>query len=394
MLIVDIIAVVALLLALASGLARGFFASLGSVIGMIAGAAAALWMLPLVTPWLSTVVPSGGWRTAALAVAAIVLVVVGTASGTAIGMAIRRGVDRARLRGLERFLGGVLTTVATALVLVLVSSGLATAGIPYVSSAVASSRVIGALQAITPPPVQDALTQARGALLSDGLPRLEAAIGAVVTPTDPPITLDDPALQNAAASVARVSGTAYACGVSMTGSGFVAAPGLVVTNAHVVAGVDTPVVELSGGRAGEGRIVLFDPVTDLAVISIGGLPATPLTVADPAPAGTQAAVQGYPHGGPFTNVSAGILSVSSVPVPDIYDSSVSPREIYALQADVQPGNSGGPLLDAAGDVVGVVFARGADGEGRGYATTTNVLRPELERVATDSPTVASGRCTR
>jgi len=393
-LIVDIIAAAALLTALVAGLARGFFASLGSVVGMVAGAAAALWLLPLATPWLSTVIPSGGWRTTALAAAAIGLVVLGAAAGAAVGMAVRRGVDRARLRGLERVFGGVLTTVATALALLLVSSGLATAGIPYVSSAVASSRVIGAIDALTPPPVDEALAQARGVLLADGLPRLEAAIGAVVTPVDPPITLDDPELRTAAASVARVSGTAYACGVSMTGSGFVAAPGLVVTNAHVVAGVETPVVELPNGRAGEGRIVLFDPVTDLAIIAIGDLPASPLVIADPAVAGTQAAAQGYPHGGPFTSIPAGVLSVSTVPVPDIYDTSVTPREIYALDADVQPGNSGGPLLTGDGDVVGVVFARGADGEGRGYATSTAVLKPELASVTAGSPTVGSGRCTR
>ncbi|QRY40743.1 MarP family serine protease [Microbacterium hominis] len=393
MLIVDIIAAAALLIAFAAGIARGFFASLGSVIGMIVGAAAALWLLPLATPWLSTVIPSGGARTAALAAAAIGLVAIGTAAGAAIGRAVRRGVDRSRLRGLERFLGGVLTTVATALALLLVSSGLATAGIPYVSSAVASSRVLGAIDALTPAPLDEALATARGALLSDGLPRLEAAIGAVVAPTDPPITLDDPQLQAASASVARVSGTAYACGVSMTGSGFVAAPGLVVTNAHVVAGVDTPVVELPGGRATEGRIVLFDAVDDLAVISIGDLAATPLALADPAAPGTQAAVQGYPHGGPFTSISAGVLSVASVPVPDIYDASAAPREIYALDADVQPGNSGGPLLTGDGEVVGVVFARGADGEGRGYAMTTSVLRPDLASVTSASPTVGSGRCT-
>lgn len=394
MLIVDIIAVAALLIAFATGIARGFFASLGSVIGMVVGAAAALWLLPLATPWFATVVSDGGWRMAALAAAALALVAIGTAGGAAVGRAVRRGVDRSRLRGLERALGGVLTTVATALALLLVSSGIATAGIPYISSAVASSRVIGVLDALTPPQLDEALATARGALLSDGLPRLEAAIGAVVTPTAPPITLADPALQAAAASVARVSGTAYACGVSMTGSGFVAAAGLVVTNAHVVAGVDTPVVELPGGRATEGRIVLFDPVEDFAIISISGLDAAPLPIADPAAPGTQAAVQGYPHGGPFTSVSAGVLSVASVPVPDIYDTSVSPREIYALDADVQPGNSGGPLLDGDGDVIGVVFARGADGEGRGYATTTSVLRPDLASVSADSPTVASGRCTR
>lgn len=394
MLIVDIIAAAALLIALISGLARGFFASLGTVVGMVLGTVAALWGLPLAMPWLSDVLPEGGWRAVVLAVVALGLIVLGTAVGSAVGSAVRRGVDRGRLRGLERFGGGVLSVVATGLALLLVSSGIAAAGIPAVSSAVASSRVLAALDALTPTPVDDALAAARGALLADGIPRLEAAIGTTVAPTAPPLTLDEPALQTAAASVARVSGTAYACGVSMTGSGFVAAPGLVVTNAHVVAGVDAPVVELPGGRAGEGRIVLFDPVTDLAVLAVGGLGDAPLTIADPVLAGTQTVVQGYPYGGPFTSGAAAVLSVGTVAVPDIYDEASAPREVYALAADVRPGNSGGPLLSEDGAVVGVVFARATDDEARGFAMTTAELRPALDAVTADAPTVSSGRCTR
>ena len=195
MLIVDVIAVVVLIGAFAGGLARGFFASLGTVVGTVLGAVAALWLLPLVTPWVATVVPEGVWR---------------AAIGGAIGHVIRHGVDRVRLRAVERFFGGVLSLVAASLVLVLVGTGLAGAGIPQVSAAVASSRVIGALDALTPAPVEDALARARGAFLTDGLPRLEAVIGAVVAPTEPAIALDDPELQAAASSVARISGTAYA----------------------------------------------------------------------------------------------------------------------------------------------------------------------------------------
>lgn len=392
--VVDIIALGILVVALIAGLARGFFASLGTVVGMVLGAVAALWGLPLVTPWLSGILPEGGWRAAALAAAALVIVLLGTAAGAAVGRAIRRGVDRGRLRGLERFFGGVLSLSATGLALLLVATGIGAAGIPGVSSAVASSRVIAALDTITPAPVDDALATARGLLLSEGIPRLQAVIGDAVAPTSPPVTLDEPALQAAAASVARVSGTAYACGVSMTGSGFVAAPGLVVTNAHVVAGVDTPIVELPGGRAGEGRIVLFDPVVDLAVIAVGALGDAPLTIADPVPAGTQAVVQGYPHGGPFTSGPAAVLWVGTAPVPDISDSTLHPREVYQLAAEVRPGNSGGPLLDESGAVVGVVFARAADDDTRGFAMTTNELRPVLAAVSADSPPVASGDCAR
>ena len=88
-----------------------------------------------------------------------------------------------------------------------------------------------------------------------------------------------------------------------------------------------------------------------------------------------------------------MLSVGVVPVPDIYDTGVAPREIYSLAADVQPGNSGGPLLTAAGEVAGIVFARGEDGAGRGYAITMAELEPALAAIAAGSATVASGSCT-
>lgn len=393
-LVVDIIAAAALLVAFAAGIARGFFASLGTVVGLVAGAAAALWLVPLATPFVSDLIPAGLGRTAALAGLAIAIVLIVTSIGAGIGAAVRRGVDRTPLRGLERFLGGVMSLVATALALLMVATGLSTAGLPGVSPAIASSRVIGFLDAITPAPVDDALAAARSALVEDGLPRLEAAIGTIVTPSGPAIALDDPELQTAAASVARISGTAYACGMTLTGSGFVAADDLVVTNAHVVAGVSTPIVELPGGRVTEGRVVYFDPIDDLAVVAVDGLDAAPLRIADPAAPGTQAAFQGYPLGGPFRSGTAGVLSVGPLPVPDIYDASVLPRQTYALDADVQPGNSGGPLLSDDGAVIGVVFARGAESERRGYAMTTEELRPALAAVSDQSASVSSGQCVR
>ncbi|WP_292831875.1 MarP family serine protease [Microbacterium sp.] len=394
MIVVDIIAATALLVAFAAGVARGFFASLGTIIGLVSGAAVAVWVVPLLTPLISDLIPAGRWRTAALAGGAVAIVFLTTAIGAGIGAAVRRGVDRTRLRGLERLLGGVMSVVATALALLLIASGLSTTGLPGISPAIASSRVIGFLDSLTPDPVDDALAAARSALLEDGLPRLEAVIGTIVTPEGPAIGLDDPELQTASASVARISGTAYACGATLTGTGFVAADDLVLTNAHVVAGVGSPVVELPGGWVTEGRIVYFDPVDDLAVIAVDGLDAEPLRIAEPAAPGTQAAFQGYPLGGPFRSGPAGVLSVGPVPVPDIYDASVTPRQIYALAADVQPGNSGGPLLSGDGAVIGVIFARGAEGERRGYAMTTDELRPALAGLGAQSPDVASGQCLR
>ncbi len=390
MLLVDVIVVILLVAAFAVGATRGLVAIAGSLAGLVIGSLLAVWAVPLIAPGVS----DWEYRSLVLTVCAIAIIGLCTALGTAVGAALRRGVDRAKLRILDRILGAGGAAVAGGLVLLLGAGAVTASGMPVVSTAVASSRVLTFLDGLTPDPLDSALAEVRGFVVDEGIPRIGELLQPEVAPTAPAIALEDPELQRAAASVARISGTAYACGVSMTGSGFVAAADLIVTNAHVVAGVDTPVVELPGLDAREGRVVYFDEVDDLAVIAVDGLDAPSLPIVPPVTAGTPVAVQGYPLGGPFTSGAAFVLSVGSAPVPDIYDEDSSPREIYSLEADVRPGNSGGPLLTDAGEVTGVVFARGADDERRGYAMTTSELLPALAGVSAAAPAVASGACTR
>lgn len=388
MIVVDVLIVLLLVIALVGGIRRGFFASIGTLAGLAAGAFAAYWATPLV----SELVPSIDWRGVAVLGTAIGLVLLGAFIGSAVGRAMRSGADRLKLRGIERALGGIASLVAAVLALALVTPALAVAGVPIVSSAVASSTVLRGIDAITPAPVDAALAQLRGALLEDGIPRFGELLGPATAEPAPPVALDDPRLEQAAASVARVSGTAFACGRAVTGTGFVIAPDRVVTNAHVVAGVETPVVELPGLPAREGRVVYFDPVDDLAVVAVDDLGGQPLAMSPTLEPGAAAVVQGYPYGGPFTMVTAGVLTTGSAAVPDIYEESWNPREIYALQATVQPGNSGGPLLTAEGAVAGVVFARAEDDSERGYAMTMAELTPVAAEAPSLTSAVSPGRC--
>ncbi|GAA1470193.1 MarP family serine protease [Microbacterium thalassium] len=388
--VIDIILIGVLVIALAVGLQRGLLASLGSLIGLVAGAFGALWVIPLVNDAL----PSQAWRGVVVIGGTIFLLVVGAAIGGAVGEALRSGVDRTPLRGFERFLGGVAGVIVAALAASFVGQGLAATGMPVVAQALGSSVVLRTIDDLTPAPVQTTLAQLRSAVLDEGIPRLGILLvpDAVDEPL-PAIALDSPDLESAAASVARISGVAYACGTSSTGSGFVAATDLVVTNAHVVAGVETPVVELPGRAAREGRVVYFDAVDDIAVIEVDDLEATSLTVTAPLGTGAAAVVQGYPYGGPFEMGSARVLSVATTPVPDIYQGSSAPRDIYALQATIVPGNSGGPLLSTTGQVVGVVFARADDGRDIGYAMTTTELLPVLAQADALEQPVSTGACT-
>ncbi|MHC3000429.1 MarP family serine protease [Microbacterium sp. HJ5] len=387
MIVVDVLVVALLILGLVAGISRGFTGSIGLFLGLVAGGAAAFWLVPLVNDAL----PWQQWRPAVVLAATVLLVVGGAAIGAVLGSAVRRGVDATPLRAIDRVLGGVAGTVVAALALSLAGASLAATGMPVVSSAVSSSTVLRTIDRLTPAPIATALAELRGFVLDEGLPALGDLLEAPSIDI-PPVDLADPELARAAESVARVSGTAFSCGRSSTGTGFVVAPDRVVTNAHVVAGVERPVVELPGVAAREGRIVYFDPIDDLAVIAVDDLGAAALPFSPTLEGGSPAVVQGYPHGGPFTMVGAGVLSVGTVPVPDIYDESAAPREVYALQAPVRPGNSGGPLLTEDGAVAGVVFARAENDAQRGYAMTMAELTPVVAQAPSLAEPVSSGRC--
>ncbi|MDT0117660.1 MarP family serine protease [Microbacterium sp. PRF11] len=388
--IVDIVLIALLAIALIVGLSRGFLATIGFFAGLAVGAVAAYWVVPFIGQWVTA--PS--WRGPAMILAGALLLLFGSGVGSALGGFFRRGADRIRLRVPERLLGGVVNVAAAALAISFAAGSITPVGVPVVSAALGSSGVVRTIDDLTPPPVRGALADLRGTVFADGIPRLGELIQIGPVPSAPEIALDDPALTQAAQSVARISGTAYACGVTSSGSGFVAAPGRVVTNAHVVAGVDTPLVELPGRPAREGRVVYFDPIDDIAVVSVDDMDAAALPVVSTLGVGSAAVVQGYPGGGPFTSGSAQVLQEGTVPVPDIYDQSSTPRDIYALAAVVRPGNSGGPLLTTSGEVAGIVFARSDTDDNVGYAMTPAELDPVLAQMDQLSAPVASGSCTR
>jgi S1-C subfamily serine protease len=192
--------------------------------------------------------------------------------------------------------------------------------------------------------------------------------------------------------VVRITGNAYSCGQSQSGSGFVVAPGRVITNAHVVAGVGQPVVEAPNGETIAGQIVYFDPENDLAVIDVPGLTAAPIPLTATLPAGATAAIEGYPFGGPFSVGGAAVDSVSTAQVADIYGTTKTDREIYTLAAQVREGNSGGPVLTSSGAVAGIVFAMSADSATVGYAMTMAEVDPVAAQAGGLSKPVSSGDC--
>ncbi|WP_035772310.1 MarP family serine protease [Arthrobacter sp. Br18] len=388
--VLDIVLVIVLLVYLVTGLRNGFAVTLGGIAGFVAGAVAAFFAIPLVSAWI----PDEAWRLPGIIITALVLVILGQTIGAAFGGAIRRWLNFPPLRVVDRLLGGVANTAVAALVLSMLAFSAGTLGVPFLSQHLASSQVIRTIDSATPAPVRTWMAELRTIAVDDGIPTILDSVGPVATAPVPDESVDTPELAAASASVVRIAGTAFQCGQNQTGSGFVVAPGRVITNAHVVAGVDEPVVEVPGAGALPGRIVLFDPKLDIAVIAVDGLDRTPLALGEELANGTTAAFAGYPAGGPYSIQPASIQSLSPVLVQNIYGSDPSPLQVYSLAANVQQGNSGGPLLDLQGRVAGVVFAKSTANAPVGYALSLEELRPIAENAAALNDSASAGQCTR
>jgi S1-C subfamily serine protease len=200
----------------------------------------------------------------------------------------------------------------------------------------------------------------------------------------------DPEVRAASGSVVRVLGTA--CGLGVEGSGWVAGPGLVVTNAHVVAGEsDTTVTPAGSSSSRDATAVHYDPSNDLALLRVGGLDNAALAFAPDVRSGTTGAVLGYPENGPLTITPARAGATGPVITQDSYGRGPVTRELTALRGDVRSGNSGGPLVDGDGRVLGTVFAATTQGKPGGYAVPNGIVAGAL---SDSTGAVSTGPCTR
>lgn len=219
-------------------------------------------------------------------------------------------------------------------------------------------------------------------------PRPQIAGPQADVPAPRPAIAGDPEVEAAGASVVRVLGTA--CGLGVSGSGWVAEPGVIATNAHVVAGQDDTTVTTSDGAELDAAAIHFDPRNDFALLRVDGFAGDPLPLAPSADKGADAAVLGYPENGPFTTSPARIGTTAEVITQDAYGRGPVRREITAFRGNVRSGNSGGPVVDAGGTVQTTVFAASTSGgPSSGLGVPNEVAARALDRASGE---VGTGPC--
>ncbi|MFW3170113.1 MarP family serine protease [Geodermatophilus sp. CPCC 206100] len=330
---------------------------------------------------------------------ALVVVLAGALLGQvlagAVGRAVRRRVTWEPAKIVDAVAGAVLSAAAVLLVAWMVATPLATAPFPQVAGQVRQSALVQAVDRSVPDGVRSVYDSLREAIDRRGLPDVLDPL----TPTEAPdVPAPDPALAASPVvtavrgSVVQISGVAPSCSRQIDGSGFVYAPERVMTNAHVLAGVTDVVVEAEGEDY-DATPVFVDEATDVAVLAVPGLPQVPLTFADAtADAGDSAIIMGYPGGGELFIGPARVRAHGDISGPDFRKTATVVRDVYSLFGEVRSGNSGGPLFDPEGHVLGVVFASAIDDPQTGYALTLDEVGEAARQGQTATAEVPTGAC--
>ncbi|GAB2956728.1 MarP family serine protease [Streptomyces pseudoechinosporeus] len=396
--VLDILLLVAAVWFAIVGYRQGFVVGILSVIGFLGGGLVAVYLLPVIWDALTEDAEVG---TAAAVVAVVVVIVcasVGQALTTHLGNKLRRYITWSPARALDATGGALVNVVAMLLVAWLIGSMLAqTTAMPTVGKEVRNSKVLLGVSEVLPNQADTWFTDFSSVLAQNGFPQVFSPF------SDEPIKeveAPDPALANSAVavraqrSIVKVTGTAESCGKVLEGTGFVFGQRRVMTNAHVVGGVDEPYVQIGGeGKRYAGKVVLYDWERDIAVLDVPDLraPALQFTSQDAA-SGESAIVAGFPENGSYTVNAARVRGRITANGPDIYHRGTVRRDVYSLYATVRQGNSGGPLLTPDGKVYGVVFAKSLDDPETGYALTADEVQEDIAQGRTANQEVDSDSC--
>ena len=387
----DIAVLAVAFIAAISGWRSGALGSLLSFVGVLLGAIAGV----LLAPHLVAHVSAPRAKLFAALFLILALVVVGEVAGVVLGRAVRGAIHSNSVRFFDSLVG-----VGVQLVVVLVAAWLlatpltSSAGQPNLAAAVRGSRVLAQVNDFAPDWLKTVPKRLSSLLDTSGLPQVlepfsRTPVAAVAAPDA--ALANNPVVANTEPGVVKIRAIAPSCQKVLEGSGFVLSPDRVMTNAHVVAGANSVTVEASGNPY-DATVVSYDPTVDIAILAVPNLPAGPLAFANaPVTSGTEAVVMGYPGGGGFAATPARIRELIELSGPDIYRSATINREVYTVRASVEQGNSGGPLIDLNGQVLGVVFGAAVDDNDTGFVLTAKEVATQLAHIGDTAP-VATGAC--
>ncbi|MBV9143031.1 MAG: MarP family serine protease [Pseudonocardiales bacterium] len=389
---VDVLVLILALLAGVSGARQGMVAAAASFIGVLAGAVIGVRTAPsLISGYQSPEI-----RVALGVSIVIMLIALGETLGVMLGRAVQRRIDAETLHQVDSFLGAVVQGIAALVVAWLVALPLTKSSVyTGLTGAVRDSAVLRGVDTIMPDVLRELPAELTRLLDVSGFPDVLGPFSPTpitdVGPADPAL-LNSPVVRQARASVLKIRGRARSCSRALEGTGFVVAPQRVITNAHVVAGTDQVQVEATNGIL-DAEVVSYDPQTDVAILKVPGLraPALPLA-SEPAASGTNGLVLGYPLDGPYTASAARVRDRIHLRGPDIYNSSTVVRNVYTVRAVVRSGNSGGPLLDGSGQVLGLVFGAAVDDDETGFALTDDEIAGDIAAAPSDNVEVSTGAC--
>lgn len=391
----DIVLILILIGQAVRGRRRGAVLEVLSLAGLVIGAWAGLWLAGRVMPWLAA---RGTDPLGASVLGILVLLVtasVGESLFSGIGMRLHRANRIPTLRAADSLIGAVVSVVVSAIVMTVLAGAVRPLTPTSWSRAIAGSRVLGITDRVVPDAVNQAAVRAAGTLVN-GFPRVFSGVEAepqLPTGTPDQTVTGTAGVQRAAGSIVKVRATSTQCSQASEGSGWVSARGRVVTNAHVVAGADAVTVQVGGsGLPRRATVVAYDPNLDLAVLSVPGLDAAPLSMSGPLSAGDRAIVAGFPLDGPYTLAAARVRGTIEAQGDNIYSTATVTRQVMAIRGTVEPGNSGGPLLTPAGTVAGTVFARSTTDTETGYVLTNAATRAMITAAATDTTPASTQTC--